>query len=307
MLARPRWISWVCASLAVALLASGCNRGPKLGPVTGIVTLDNEPLADAQVEFQPTGGGGAPSYGTTNALGQYELKYTKDKPGAVVGSHVVRITTQTTVIDPETGEEKQIPQRVPEKYNYRSELVRQVTPEPNTIDFDLESEPEVEPPPEEKPKEEKPKEKEPDEKKPEEEQPDAEGPATEKPAAEPPQPEKPGDKPAGTQRGEVSGRVTFNGKPMVGAAVEFRPQQGPALRTTTDENGRYELIGPDGEKGTVEGMYLVRITAADSPPVDPQTEKADEASLVPAKYHAESELAVQVGAGRNTFNFDLEG
>ena len=310
MLARPRWIPWVCASLAIALLTSGCRRGPKLSPVTGTVTLDGEPLANAQVEFQPTQRA-APSYGTTDALGQYELRYTKDKLGAVVGGHVVRITTQTTVVDPETGEESQIPQRVPEKYNYLSELIRQVQPEPNIIDFRLESEPEEEEPPEKEPIEEEPGEQEPGEKKP-----DAEEPGTEPPAAETPQHEEPGAEAAGprdsgrqlagTQRGEVGGRVIFNGKPLGGATVEFQPDKGPASRATTDENGRYELIGNDGKKGAVPGKHVVRITAA-SPPADQRTEKADAASLVPTRYNVASELSVEVGPGMNTLDFDLEG
>ena len=208
MLARARWIPLVCLGLALALLASGCRRGPRLGTVTGTVTLDGKPLANAQVEFQPTAGA-PPSYGTTDALGRYELRYTKEKLGAVVGGHIVRITTQTTAVDPETGEEYQIPQRVPEKYNYRSELVRQVTPEPNIIDFRLESEPEEEKPPEKEPEEEAPGEKEPapGEKKLEAEQPGTEGPQAdarkaEQPgseAAQPQPPDRPQPEPPGQQ------------------------------------------------------------------------------------------------------------
>ena len=313
MLARPRWIPCVCASLAIALLTSGCRPGPKLSPVTGTVTLDGQPLADAQVEFQPTQGA-APSYGTTDAAGQYELRYTKDKLGAVVGSHVVRITTETTAVDPETGEEYQIPQRVPEKYNYRSELIRKVGPEPNTISFRLESEPEEEKPPEKEPEPEETGKEEPEqpgEKKPESQQPPSEKPEPEatdleQPGSQAPQPGVSDREAARPEFAEVAGSVIFNGKPLVGATVEFQPDKGPASRATTDENGRYELIGSEGKKGAVAGKHVVRITAA-SPPADEQTEKADAASLVPSRYNVESELSVEVGPGKNTFDFDLEG
>jgi hypothetical protein len=142
MLRPTRWIRLACATLVLSLSVTGCfRRGPELAPVTGTVLLDGEPLANAQVEFKPMRG--SPSYGTTDSRGQYELRYTKDKSGAVVGTHVVRITTQTTAVD-ESGNEIQIPQRVPEKYNYRSKLIREVRPKvENRIDFRLESEPEA--------------------------------------------------------------------------------------------------------------------------------------------------------------------
>ncbi len=298
MPARARWIPFVCASLATALLTSGCFRGPRLSPVTGTVTLDGEPLADAQVEFQPTGGA-PPSYGTTDALGQYKLRYTKEKLGAVVGTHIVRIMTQTTAVDPETGEEYQIPQRVPEKYNYRSELVRQVTPEPNVINFDLESEPEEEQPPEKVLEEEKPEAKPPGTQPPE-----AEAPGVEQPGPDSAKREVPAEQAARPERAEVSGTVILNGEPLAGAKVEFQPREGPPSYGTTDQNGRYELMFTSDDKGAVVGTHTVRITTA-SKPVDPETKRIDDAKLVPPRYGVESELSVEVLPGKNTFDFDL--
>jgi len=127
------------------VLAIGCNGGtPELGNVTGTVRLDGKPLVGAQVEFQPQKRL-PPSYGATDNLGRYELEYTKDKLGAAVGAHTVRITTQTTGRD-ELGNEIQVPQRVPERYNDRSELIRQVKSGENVFDFDLQSEPETQEP-----------------------------------------------------------------------------------------------------------------------------------------------------------------
>ncbi|MFC1597650.1 hypothetical protein ACFL5Q_06920 [Planctomycetota bacterium] len=131
-------------SVVLAFSMTGCFRGgPELGTVTGTVTLDGAPLADAQVAFQPKDG--SPSVATTDSAGHYELEYTREKPGAIVGGHIVRILTQTTSTD-ESGNEIQVPQRVPEKYNYRSTLLREVKPGENSIDFKLESEPETEEP-----------------------------------------------------------------------------------------------------------------------------------------------------------------
>jgi len=186
MLSRARCVRVGCTPVVVALLVTGCIwGGPELGTVTGTVTLDGEPLANAQVEFQPRQG--SPSYGTTDRLGRYELEYTKDKPGAIVGTHVVRITTQTTRTDA-SGNEVQVPQRVPERYNYRSELIEQVAPGENKIDFRLESEAETEGPvtPQAQPET------------PGEENPKAEQPRPEEAIPEAPGTEQPEVKPQGT-------------------------------------------------------------------------------------------------------------
>ena len=182
MFTGTQWIRLASASVVLLFCVTGCfQRAPDLAPVTGIVTLDDEPLVGAQVEFNPMQGN--PSYGTTYQRGRYELWYTKDKKGAVVGSHVVRITTQTTVVDPETGAESQVAQRVPERYNERSELIRDVRPveagNENVIVFVLNTEPEDEeagPETERAPEEKAPEKKAPEEKTPEA---GAEGPKTE--------------------------------------------------------------------------------------------------------------------------------
>lgn len=68
-------------------------------PVSGTITLDGQPLAGANITFQPTGGEKAGSAGpgsgaVTDAAGKYVLKTAEAKPcpGAVVGKHTVRIT-----------------------------------------------------------------------------------------------------------------------------------------------------------------------------------------------------------------------
>lgn len=153
MFIRTRSRLLVCVSVALSVSVTGCFRGPELGAVTGTVTLDGEPLANAEVVFQPPGG--SPSVATTDSAGRYELEYTKDKPGAVLGTHTVRITAQTTKVD-ESGNEVQIPQRVPERYNYRSQLLREVKPGENKFDFDLKTEPEIEQPGTEQPEADQP-------------------------------------------------------------------------------------------------------------------------------------------------------
>jgi hypothetical protein len=60
-----------------------------MGTVTGKVTLDGKPHANAVVSFNSDAGSAT---GTTDANGQYELAYT-DKKGAPVGHYKVSVTT----------------------------------------------------------------------------------------------------------------------------------------------------------------------------------------------------------------------
>lgn len=127
--------------LTPTLLAAGCGDadGPELAEVTGKVMLNGEPLPDARVQFAPEDG--RPSAGTTDENGVYELMYTSDTSGAVLGMHTVRITTAVEALEGEgdvAGREARA-EVVPPMYNTASELTREVTSGSNTFDFDLES------------------------------------------------------------------------------------------------------------------------------------------------------------------------
>lgn len=115
---------------------AGCGGGgPDLGRVEGTVTLDGSPLEGALVEFQPNEEG-VPSYGRTDASGQYELQFGVNQPGAMVGTHTVRITTGGMESTGE-GPAVAVPERVPAQYNIQSNLTREVESGKTTIDFEL--------------------------------------------------------------------------------------------------------------------------------------------------------------------------
>jgi hypothetical protein len=95
----PRRIAFVFFPLLVVV---GCSRGPSFAPVSGKVTREGKPLADASVGFQPNASmnPGSGSYGRTDADGHYELKVvTTDELGAVVGPHKVFVTPGGKVRD----------------------------------------------------------------------------------------------------------------------------------------------------------------------------------------------------------------
>ena len=135
----------------LASFSSGCGRsnGPQFGSVEGTVTMDGKPLPNAQIAFQPIGDNkdkGGPSIATTDEDGYYELQYTLNQEGAVVGKHLVKIKTAGTIED-ENGNAVQQPEKVPARYNVYAEK----TPEMNvdvesggkTIDFALTSDGEI--------------------------------------------------------------------------------------------------------------------------------------------------------------------
>ncbi len=118
--------------LVAAATLSGCDRGdrPKLGEVTGTVTLDAQPLADAAVVFSPVTGG-RQSMGITDSDGRFELTYIRDIRGAKLGRHKVSITTAS-----EESPEEMLPVR----YNAETTLTAEVKPGDNICDFPLTSE-----------------------------------------------------------------------------------------------------------------------------------------------------------------------
>ncbi len=135
-----RFANFILAACLFAF-AVGCGSGgdtPPLGQVTGTVTLNGEPLDGATVEFQPDNG--RPSIGMTDAEGQYSLLFRADTPGALVGTHTVRITSQRGRSGGEGGEPvvKARPETVPREYNDGSSLSVEVTEGSNTHDFELE-------------------------------------------------------------------------------------------------------------------------------------------------------------------------
>jgi hypothetical protein len=118
----------MCLSAAILCGCGGPGKDvPKLGTVTGVVTLDGEPLENAMVQFVPDHA--RMSGGKTDAQGKYELNFNERLKGAAIGKHKVRITVGSPME----------PQKIPAKYNVQTELTAEVKEGPNTINFDLTS------------------------------------------------------------------------------------------------------------------------------------------------------------------------
>lgn len=135
-------------SLLTVSLLVGCGGEFQLAPVAGEITLDGEPLVNAAVYFQPQRNGdnqvvGPPSLGVTDESGHYSLKNTEQYNGALVGKHIVSISTfESRMVDPKNSDRLEIvsKERVPKRYRAPSELTIEVPSGGiDTANFDLQS------------------------------------------------------------------------------------------------------------------------------------------------------------------------
>jgi hypothetical protein len=120
--------------LALIVFIAGCGGGQSYSTarVSGRVTLDGQPLANAAVVFQPVAGKdrnpGPGSGGTTDADGRYTLSVVgTGSRGAVIGKHQVRITLAPEDADP-TDDRPHKHKELPAKYNLKTTLEFTVEP-----------------------------------------------------------------------------------------------------------------------------------------------------------------------------------
>lgn len=130
---------------AWALALNGCSKDgyQELGlvAVSGVVTLDGNPLSGAQIGFESEDKRVAT--GTTDASGKYTLMYDSNTPGVTPGAKVVRITTAAAEAEGGGAAEGQAlaKETIPARYNTASELKVEVSPSNNKFDFELKSKP----------------------------------------------------------------------------------------------------------------------------------------------------------------------
>ena len=99
--------------------------------------MDGKPVADATVTFTPTNGERI-SQAMTDYYGQYELRFTAQLKGAIVGTH--RVTIQTGDLErPSDADATMRPETIPSKYNAESELTATVKSGKNVVHFELSS------------------------------------------------------------------------------------------------------------------------------------------------------------------------
>jgi len=152
---RPCALQVIARAVVIVCLlgiVSGCGRRsgyPPTAPVVGVVTMDGQPLVDATIMFSPSNGRSA--MGKTDTAGRYELYYTGEIKGGMLGPCRVSISKQAP--DPKyrpsekerresEGGASNIPyiEFVPSRYHgTKSELKAEVSDTQNVFNFDLRS------------------------------------------------------------------------------------------------------------------------------------------------------------------------
>jgi len=127
---------WVVSGI-VAFGLTGCGES-QYHQVTGRVTLNGEPLADALISFISEGEGSSFAVGKTDSDGNYVLKQSQDIHGIEVGMYKVRITTFSEGDLSADPPSPPVPEKVPPKYNLETELIVEVVATKNVFDFELE-------------------------------------------------------------------------------------------------------------------------------------------------------------------------
>jgi hypothetical protein len=110
--------------------------------------------------------------------------------------------------------------------------------------------------------------------------------------------------------GEVSGKVTFAGKPVPEGRITFiNAAKGHAAEAVLQQDGSYAVVTPEG--GLVIGDYVVLINPLivvdRSNPHSPPAPVEKPAPDIPEKYRNQGRtpLRATVHKGPNTFNFDM--
>lgn len=131
---RASWLSLVCCCF-------GCGgpEGPAVGQVRGKVTLEDQPVAGASVQFVPKASGRT-STAVTDDAGNYVLLYDTTQAGALVGKHLIRVSKVVPKQLDDNGKEIKgsgQPELFHERYNTNSEVEKEVKAGDNVIDLEL--------------------------------------------------------------------------------------------------------------------------------------------------------------------------
>lgn len=139
-----RSVSGLVVVLAMSLLIVGCGGNEKLAPVSGVVTLNGDPVEGATVTFTPVGTTDkeAPtSFGVTDEEGRYTLKTGAGDAGAFIGKNRVSIVKQKGGKDDADDSQLEFESEIPPEYNENTTLQFEVPKEGSTeADFKLKAE-----------------------------------------------------------------------------------------------------------------------------------------------------------------------
>jgi hypothetical protein len=97
---NPARVAAGVACIAVCLTFAGCGEsGPKIVPVSGVVTIDGQPLTYGHIQVMPAGW--RPASGRLDGSGRFTLTTMAPNDGCPIGTHPVVILASES-LTPET-------------------------------------------------------------------------------------------------------------------------------------------------------------------------------------------------------------
>jgi hypothetical protein len=124
----------VVTAIIGVMLLPGCDDDG-MASVSGLVTLDGQPLSGALVQFRPASKAERPALGATDNRGKYKLATSRNILKVYPGSYTVNISKRKEIGDFSEGNEL-----LPARYNSATELRVDVPAGDSTLDFPLTSE-----------------------------------------------------------------------------------------------------------------------------------------------------------------------
>lgn len=106
---------------------------------------------------------------------------------------------------------------------------------------------------------------------------------------------------------EVSGVITLDGQPLSGAYVKFVGDDQISASAVTDSNGHYRLAFDSQQSGITPGSKKVQIRTNYQIEESTASEGDGQKTIekLPARYHDETTLVADVGAGKTEFDYAL--
>jgi len=120
----------------ITTLLAGCGGDDRFATAQGTLTVDGKPIKGLEIVFEPQFSGGAPSIGFSDERGHYQAIFTADRPGIMIGKHIIRISGvqygegSTTVLA-----------KIPPEYGTQSTQEVEITRGTNTVDIDVKTKP----------------------------------------------------------------------------------------------------------------------------------------------------------------------
>lgn len=127
---------FVCFILAI--VATGCSRGPVMAKISGEVTVDGQPLKDGRILFTPEDGQGQTG-GSTITDGKFQVEVPPAKMKVQINASQVIGKQAAYEGVPNSPMMDIVKEIIPKRYNDQTELREEIKPGAQSVKYELRS------------------------------------------------------------------------------------------------------------------------------------------------------------------------